>query len=106
MEIDALTRRKLKLGRKFTLIKDIIMILVACLFILVAFVYALDKSNSISDSLANVRFGLFAFALIIAGTALIITVYVSQRDKKLPNIKKLKADYLKKPLPIKKKSNP
>jgi TRAP-type C4-dicarboxylate transport system permease small subunit len=103
MEIDALTRKRLKLRKKLIFVRDVIMLLVAFFFILVAFIYAMDKSNSIGENMRNIRYGLFSFALIIAGTALIIAVYNS-RDKlkkKVP-LKKLKENL--KTIKVEKKS--
>jgi hypothetical protein len=75
MEVDALVRKKVKLRKKILVLRDILMILLACLFIVVAFVIAIDPAHTIGDGLINVRYGLFAFGLIASGTAIIIAVY-------------------------------
>lgn len=81
MEIDALVRKKVKLRKKILVLRDILMILLACLFIVVAFVIAIDSAHAIGEGLSNVRYGLFAFGLIISGTAIIITVYFTKRKQ-------------------------
>jgi hypothetical protein len=81
MEIDAMLRRKIKIKKQLLVVRDIIMVLLGLLFILVAFVYTVDVNNAIGDGLKNIRYGLFAFALIIAGTSLIISVYIGKRKQ-------------------------
>ena len=61
------------------LIRDIILILLACLFILFAFVYNADINHAIGDSMQNIRYGLFSFGLIISGTAIIVAVYAGRK---------------------------
>jgi amino acid transporter len=81
MEIDAMLKRQLKIKKKLRVIRDIILILLACLFILFAFVYNADINHAIGDSMQNIRYGLFSFGLIISGTAIIITVYSGVRKE-------------------------
>jgi len=85
MEVEALLKKKIKLRKKIHFLRDCLIILVAVLFILVAFLYILDRDNAIGDSLKNVRYGMFSFALIISATALIIAVYLKPRENlKMP----------------------
>jgi len=74
-------RQKVKLRKQLLVVRDIIMILTAVFFIIIAFLYALDKENSIGDSMRNIRYGLFSFALIISATAILIAVYVNKRQE-------------------------
>lgn len=74
-------KRQLKIKKKLRVIRDIILILLACLFILFAFVYNADINHAIGDSLQNIRYGLFSCGLIISGTAIIITVYLGSKKE-------------------------
>jgi hypothetical protein len=78
MEIDAIVRRKIKLKKKLLVLRDMIMVMLGVLFILLAFVYTLDINNAIGSGLENLRFGLFSCALILAGTGLLISVYMGK----------------------------
>ena len=80
MEVEALLNKKIKLRKKINFVRDCLMILLAVLFILVAFLYILDKENVIGDTYKNLRYGLFAFALIISATGIIIAVYLKPRE--------------------------
>jgi hypothetical protein len=89
MEIDAMLRRKLKLKKKLMVLRDIILVLLACLLILFAFVYNADINNTIGEGMQNIRYGLFSFGLVISGTAIIIAVYLG-RPKQLYKLTKQK----------------
>jgi NADH:ubiquinone oxidoreductase subunit 6 (subunit J) len=95
MEIDAMLKRKLKIRKKLIIIRDIILVLLGCIFILFAFVYNADINHAIGDSMQNIRYGLFSFGLIISGTAIIIAVYFG-RKKELLKITKQKLRNTKK----------
>jgi uncharacterized membrane protein len=89
METDVMFRRKLKLKKKLMVLRDIILVLLACLLILYAFVYNADINNAIGEGMQNIRYGLFSFGLIISGTAIIIAVYLG-RPKQLYKLTKHK----------------
>lgn len=88
-------KRQLKIKRKLKVIRDIILILLASLFILFAFVYNADINNVIGDGMQNIRYGLFSFGLIVSGTAIIISVYLGSM-KELFKITKQKLRNTKK----------
>jgi hypothetical protein len=81
MEIDAMLKRQLKIKKKLRIMRDIILILLAFLFILFAFVYNADINHAIGDSMQNIRYGLFSFGLIVSGTAIIIAVYIENKKE-------------------------
>ncbi len=81
MEIDAMLKRQLKIKKKLRIIRDIILILLASLFILFAFVFSADPNNIMGDGMQNIRYGLFSFGLIISGTSIIIAVYLGTRKE-------------------------
>jgi hypothetical protein len=78
MEIDAIVRRKIKLKKKLLVLRDIMMVMLGILFILLAFIYTMDINGAIGGGLQNVRYGMLSCALIIAGTALLISVYMGK----------------------------
>lgn len=75
MEVDFLLNRKIKMRKKLLVIRDVMMILIAFLFILIAFTINFGGFNSGSTDTARIQYGLFSLALMGCGTALIITVY-------------------------------
>lgn len=75
MEVQALVNRKLKIRKKLITIRNIIITLLAFFFILYAFSIATHETIPASDSIKS---GLFAFGLLICGTALIIALIVKK----------------------------
>lgn len=75
MEVQALVSRKLKIKKKLLTIRNIIITLLALFFILYAFSIATHETIPASE---NVKSGLFAFGLLICGTALIITLIIKK----------------------------
>ncbi|MFZ4399945.1 MAG: hypothetical protein ACOYO1_07925 [Bacteroidales bacterium] len=67
--------KKLKLRNKLLVIRDILIVMLAIFFIIIGFMYAVDNADVAGEGFKNVRYGLFAFALIISATFLIVTVY-------------------------------
>jgi hypothetical protein len=78
MEIDAIVRKKIKLKRKLLLLRDLMMIMLGALFILLAFIYTMDINGAIGSGLQNIRYGMMSCALLLAGTGLIISVYMGK----------------------------
>jgi hypothetical protein len=78
MEIDAIVRQKIKMKKKLLVLRDIIIVMMGVLFILLGFIYTVDINGAIGSGLENIRYGLFSCALVIAGTALIISVYMGK----------------------------
>lgn len=87
MEAEVLMNPKSNLKKKIQFTRDLLMVLLAFFFMVVAFVYALDKTNSAGDNYRNIRYGLFAFALIVSATALIIAVYTKSTQTRKSLIK-------------------
>jgi hypothetical protein len=81
MEIDALVRKRTKLRKKIKTLVDVLLILLAVLFIVVAFSITLIQDDTIMKGMENFRYGLFAFGLLICGTAIIINMYNTSRNK-------------------------
>jgi len=81
MDVNPIIEQKIKLKKKFSLIKDIVLITVAVLFIITGYIYALDQNNFVGESYRNFRYGLFSSALVLSGTILIIAVYCKDRKK-------------------------
>ncbi len=67
--------KKLKLRKKLLVIRDILIVMLALLFIIVGFMYAVDNADVAGEGLKNVRYGLFSLALIVSATFLLIAVY-------------------------------
>jgi hypothetical protein len=78
MEIDAIIRKKIKLKKKLIVLRDIILVMMGVLFILLAFVYTMDITGAIGGGLENLRYGLFSCALMLSGTAIILSVYMGK----------------------------
>jgi hypothetical protein len=78
MEIDAIIRKKIKLKKKLIVLRDIMLVMLGFLFILLAFVYTTDITGNIGGGMENLRYGLFSCALVLAGTAIIISVYMGK----------------------------
>jgi hypothetical protein len=53
-------------------LRNFLLALLGLFFMAVAFTMVLDVNNAIGDGLKNIRYGLFAMALLMSGTALLL----------------------------------
>jgi TRAP-type C4-dicarboxylate transport system permease small subunit len=70
---------KTKLRRKMRDVRNFLMALLGLFFITVAFTIVLDVNDAIGDGMENIRYGLFALALMISGSAIIIALLLKAR---------------------------
>ncbi len=70
---------KTKLRRKMRDVRNFLMALLGLFFITVAFTIVLDLNDAIGDGMENIRYGLFAMALMISGSAIIIALLLKAR---------------------------
>ncbi len=67
---------KLKLNKKLIVVRNVLMIILSVFFIIFGFLYGTYNGTEIaSNTPINIRYGLFAFSLIISATAIIIAVF-------------------------------
>jgi TRAP-type C4-dicarboxylate transport system permease small subunit len=67
-----------KYKKRYRIVLDILLIILALYFIVIGFLFASTRIDSDFQFL-NIRYGLMAFALIISGTYLIVHVYRKSR---------------------------
>jgi hypothetical protein len=71
-EFDKKIYGKSKLRTKLRSLRNFLLALLGLFFMAVAFTMVLDVNNAIGDGLKNIRYGLFAMALLMSGTALLL----------------------------------
>lgn len=70
---------KSKLRRKLRDVRNFLVALLGLFFITVAFTIVLDVNNAIGDGMKNIRYGLFAMALMISGSSVIIALLLKAK---------------------------
>jgi hypothetical protein len=70
---------KSKLRRKMRDVRNLLLALLGLFFITVAFTIVIDRNDAIGDGMKNIRYGFFSFALIISGTAVLISLMLKSR---------------------------
>lgn len=68
-----------KLRRKMRDVRNLLIALLGLFFIIVAFTIVFDVNNAIGDGMKNIRYGLFAMALMISGSAVIIALLLKAK---------------------------
>jgi TRAP-type C4-dicarboxylate transport system permease small subunit len=67
-----------KYKKRYRIVRDVLLIVLAFFFIIVGFLFASVRIDY-DLQFQNIRYGLMAFALIISGTGLIVSVYRKSR---------------------------
>lgn len=76
MEEKFVKERKLKLKKQLIAVRNILLIILSVFFIIFGFLYGTYSGEEVAaQSLINIRYGLFSFALIISATLIIIAVF-------------------------------
>jgi TRAP-type C4-dicarboxylate transport system permease small subunit len=71
-----------QLRKQLLIIADILLIILAVFFIIIGFIYAIDKNDYCKEGLKNIRYGLFSLTLIFSGVYIVLSIYRSWRNRR------------------------